>query len=493
MATPVLVERIPLSRPYRLGTRRRAPRKAERGSTVGASSAAERRAPSLDTDKHLATTVAEWSKALETPRDTYRDKLKLHSVVCSTVHEIWQQKARAGDFDGAANWEKQWLRLSQCQSQWIGYRPECCGGKGVAVPIGCNHRLCPLCAWHRSDNARKRVRKMFDRLTHPVLITLTVPNIPTIRKHDYTLFRQRVRKLLKQHEAWIVGGVYSLETTYNRELRTWHIHAHILADVSIPLPTKGEKVFRDSQGRWNPLTTQRATEAKNCLQVGAFQFRKQSLEFDWLRLWSPTWGRKQRSDASAMRRAGDAYHFNSWLDGVRAHSTRVYNRELRRFVKRTDLSEAEMLRREQWNRENRRVIDLKPVTNREGAAFEVLKYITKVSEFSDRPEAVEPFIDAVKGARLIQTFGTWYGVDLSGDANDLDWSQMKCECGCNDWTRIGVFYRHQVQMDEAGRWMLRNGLEHFDMGTVTKPKIPHLQQLQGSSEFAFGANAAGMQ
>lgn len=62
------------------------------------------------------------------------------------------------------------------------------------------------------------------------------------------------------------------------------------------------------------------------------------------------------------------------------------------------LSASEMKTRKEWNTDNRRVIDLKPVTNRDGAAHEVLKYITKVADFSGLPEAVEPFCDAVKGA-----------------------------------------------------------------------------------------------
>src|SRR5580658_4886741 len=90
-----------------------------------------------------------------------------------------------------------------------------------------------------------------------------------------------------------------------------------------------------------------------------------------------------------------------------------------------------------WNRERRRVIDLRPVTDRGGAAFEVLKYLTKVADFSDVPEAVEVFANAVKGARLIQTFGTWYGakLDTSTDFDPEkfeDWGEMKCACGVKD-------------------------------------------------------------
>ena len=100
------------------------------------------------------------------------------------------------------------------------------------------------------------------------------------------------------------------------------------------------------------------------------------------------------------------------------------------------ISERERARRAEWNRENRRVIDLRSVTDREGAVHEVLKYLTKVADFSDLPEAVEPFMNAVKGSRLIQTFGTWYGVNLDTDVefdpeHFEDWGEMKCACGAN--------------------------------------------------------------
>src|SRR5208337_1849544 len=148
-----------------------------------------------------------------------------------TIYTVWQKYAVAGNDAEALKWEKQWIQVHNCQKEWIGYRAACCGERtrAIAVPVGCNHRLCPLCAWHRSQRARVHIKTMFDRLTHPVLITLTIPNKETIRRHDFTLLRQRIRQFIAQHKNWILGGVYSLETTCNRAEKTWHIHAHILA------------------------------------------------------------------------------------------------------------------------------------------------------------------------------------------------------------------------------------------------------------------------
>ncbi len=384
-----MTERASLSRPFRLGTRRRARLQAAQVLPSHGGFAPAQRAASLDTEKQLATTeaksVRQWSAEQQTDREVYFQKLSLHRQLMATVHKVWQNHAAAGRTKEAARWKKQWLQLHNCQAEWIGYRADCCKGftAPIAVPIGCNHRLCPLCCFRRGEKARKRIRTMFDRLTHPALITLTIPNKATIRKHDYTLFRQRVRQFIAQHKPWIQGGVYSLETTYNRSQGNWHIHVHILADLSHALPNKKEFVTLAGQ------------------RVYTFTAIKMRLEFDWLRLWSgKKWGRKPRTDASAGAIAGDVYEFEEWVRHTRQMKTREWSQGGWRDM--AGLSASEMKARKEWNADNRRVIDLKPVTNREGAAHEVLKYITKVADFSDLPEAVEPFCDAVKGARLIQ-------------------------------------------------------------------------------------------
>jgi hypothetical protein len=85
-------------------------------------------------------------------------------------------------------------------------------------------------------------------------------------------------------------------------------------------------------------------------------------------------------------------------------------------------------------------------------------------------------MNAVKGARLIRTFGTWYGVNLdtSTDFNPEhfeDWGEMKCACGLNRWERMGVFYRDEVEMDASGRWYLKRDIDHTCRGTVPRPII----------------------
>jgi plasmid rolling circle replication initiator protein Rep len=411
---------------------------------------------------------------MQTEEERRIEQWALKKQVGASVHTIWQnwaerhRNADPGSPEGInaesqqTKWFKQYEQLRNCQAQWVGYRASCCGEatRPMAVPIGCNHRLCPLCSHHRSLQARKKIRTLFDRLTHPVLITLTVPNVDRIHKGSYSHFRKRARQFIAQHSEWIQGGVYSLETTYNRVEKTWHIHVHILADVCTPLPPKTEKVMLAGE------------------RVFAFTAIKLKLEFDWMRLWKKAWGKKARRDAERMRKAGDTFTFEEWVRAGRA--MRVKERQGREWRTIQGLSKRTIEERMQWNRENRRVIDVRPVTDRDGAAKEVLKYLTKCADFADLPEAIEPFMNAVKGTRMIQTFGTWYGVDLDTSAdfdpeNFEDWGEMKCACGCNTWERMGVFFRSDVEMTPEGRWYLKRHIKHNCRGTVPRPTIRALE------------------
>ena len=163
---------------------------------------------------------------------------------------------------------------------------------------------------------------------------------------------------------------------------------------------------------------------------------------------------------------------------MRERAVKEYSYQLRKHVPIQGLMPEVLAMRMAWNAENRRVVDVRGVDDRDKAAKEVLKYITKCADFCDVPEAVEEFCDAVKCARLIQTFGTWYGAkfDTDFDPEHLeDWGEMKCACGLNMWERMGVFYRDDVEMDAAGRWHLKRPLDHNCRGTVPRPTIRALE------------------
>jgi len=297
-----------------------------------------------------------------------------------------------------------------------------------------------------------------------------------------------VRALLAEYDGFIRGGIYSIETTYNRLEKTWHIHAHVLADCCASLPHWSQKL--DLGGRLD----------------FAFVMIKKRMEFDWLLMWQADGYKGVRRykdkayrkitdlDVLAQKRAddkrkwqeradGDHFMFEQWVRAGIDHEIRkrVWSRQEKRYVKVpiAELSPKEIERRTKWNARNRRMVDIRRVNDREGAAREVLKYITKGAAFSDLPDAVEEFCDAVRGARLVQTFGTWYGFDAEADFDTEhldDWGEpLQCACGLNHWERAGVFYRRDVAMDAAGRWFVKSSLGHSSRGTVPRPTIRALE------------------
>lgn len=605
-------ERLPYSRPFRSGTRRRRPGRAAGSQAVASAAGASwpaRRPASLDTGKQLETSDFEirkaggktrrgpincrqWLKDQKTAPEEWREALQLHGQLLRAVESImyrhrkevlekkdtaaiaWmdfynaQQRRLEGETGAQAyqrvkkwlkankptgptaewlKWEKAYFAISNCGKEYIGWKAACCGERtqAIAVPIGCNHRLCPMCAWRRSQTARVRVKSMFDRLKHPVLVTLTMPNIPAkgitlpngktaqgLRKKDFEWFRKRVRAWMAQrtvaglqcscghgrdehkeirdgklrrtlgpcrvkdsgcqgwdpvpvveHEHKFTGGIYAIETTYNRREKTWHLHAHVLADMNYALPSK----FTEEGGK-RRLNRVDFYEQK----VLAFTSLKWRMEFDWLLLTggAQDWGSRPKNEApkksykaiAKWRKAWENYWFSfeSWVKAKRKHSTIAFKSfDGQKWQRREDLRPDEMRRYkelERWNARNTRVFHIQPVTDREGAAREVLKYLTKVADFSDRPEAVEEFCNATRGARMVQTFGTWYGLsfDADFDPNHLeDWGKRpECACGMNHWEKTGVYHSQDVEMNEAGRFLLKASvLKHDHGGTVVRPRI----------------------
>src|SRR5271168_1826740 len=83
----VYEERVGLSRPARLGTRRRKPRQAVSAvPKAGASRSGEARASSLDTGIYLATSVREWSDWQKTEADFHQEQVALQKTLLTSVH-----------------------------------------------------------------------------------------------------------------------------------------------------------------------------------------------------------------------------------------------------------------------------------------------------------------------------------------------------------------------------------------------------------------------
>lgn len=119
-----------------------------------------------------------------------------------------------------------------CGQQFRVNKAQCCGDT-IAFPVSCNHKLCPVCMRRRSAGLSKRVRDSLSKMSRPKHIVLTVKNVKHIDKAYFSWLRKCFTKL--RHRKLfngVCGGVYTIETTYNSEAKTWHVHLHILADVS---------------------------------------------------------------------------------------------------------------------------------------------------------------------------------------------------------------------------------------------------------------------
>lgn len=305
-------------------------------------------------------------------------------------------------------------RVSACQSEWRGFAPSCCDGRAVAVPIGCNHRLCPLCNAHRAEHYRDRVKALFaqpcDMKTGEVrnwqLLTLTVPNVHRLTKLTISTLRKRLRAFLRDHNMLIKGGVYSIEITRTAAAKGWHPHIHCLVDV------EGEP---------------------GNLPYAEFMERKWRLEFEWYVL---TQGKRE-----GERRWKDA-DFAEWVAPL---DPRNIGRPL---------SPANVKWLAGRREGERRSVDIRPVSTEKKAAYEVMKYMTKVAFFVDDPKALAEFLTAVKGVRAIQTFGNCYGFKL--DDAPVESTLPACPCGKNEYGPIGTLGLGMVALSPEGRWWVRD-------------------------------------
>jgi hypothetical protein len=454
------VERVAL-RPTRLGTQRRQPKGATSPSGAERSAGPRRQARSLDNSKvlPLATSCADWLQLTETPLDKWNKLRQKQAILVGTFEKIVREtEQRIADLEAdPEKWSelkaarsllklraREHDRLSQCQSQWVAFHSDCCG-TDLAVPVGCNHRLCFLCNSHRLEKNRERVRVLFDRFPHPVFLTLTIPNLKKISKRSFSTFRRRFNTLRGSkrlpHREWMTGGIFAFETTYNNQsdspsFKTWHLHSHVLLNSAFALsPCKcshcdrcgkwrrGENCKCGGKTRWTFYRDEYSGEPKREHSAScAFVRLKRRIEFDWLCL--------TQGQGRTRWRPSD---FNYWFEQTWR----------RAWIGR-------LAARHEWNCNNRRTVDVRRVTDRKNAALEVLKYATKASYFAHIPEAVNEFMSAVRGARMVQTFGSCYGFKFEDDVNT--WAHLECECGKKDFRKTGFLTLRDVFMEPSGKW-----------------------------------------
>ncbi len=82
------------------------------------------------------------------------------------------------------------------------------------------------------------------------------------------------------------------------------------------------------------------------------------------------------------------------------------------------------------------------------AARELVKYITKAADLVGNPAAVEQFLDAVFGRRLLRTYGTFYGLQLDEEVQSK--GEVCPDCGTDEWVETKLIGPQQIAMDFKG-------------------------------------------
>lgn len=97
------------------------------------------------------------------------------------------------------------------------------------------------------------------------------------------------------------------------------------------------------------------------------------------------------------------------------------------------------------------IVDIRPIRGHDAAIAEAIKYITKITPFWDDPRLLNEFMQAVRGARLLGTFGTLYGQDVP-DTRPPKRFPTCAGCGSTDpahWQGHGLVWAYRVGRELA--------------------------------------------
>lgn len=109
-------------------------------------------------------------------------------------------------------------------------------------PLACDHILCPDCAAERAKPLQKRILARCSASGKALqFLTLTVPNVPELTRElvsklvkDFARLRRTEVFTCKGKEqdfgSAILGGVFSIESTFDLKTRSWHPHIHVLIE-----------------------------------------------------------------------------------------------------------------------------------------------------------------------------------------------------------------------------------------------------------------------
>jgi len=111
--------------------------------------------------------------------------------------------------------------------------PKCEGQTKKLVPFYCDSMFCPQCAGRRSKTLQDRILQKIDQKKFDYFfLTLTVKSWEALTREAIDRLVRMFGKFRESddwRDAGIVGGVYSIESTFTRA--GWHPHLHVLLEV----------------------------------------------------------------------------------------------------------------------------------------------------------------------------------------------------------------------------------------------------------------------
>ena len=88
-----------------------------------------------------------------------------------------------------------------------------------------------------------------------------------------------------------------------------------------------------------------------------------------------------------------------------------------------------------------------------GTIRELLKYVTKLSDFVDQPEAVDTFLFSTARRRFIRTYGSFYRLPIEEE----DFSGRCPDCGSTCVADVGICHASQLELDSYGVFRIAAG------------------------------------
>ncbi len=285
------------------------------------------------------------------------------------------------------------------------------------VRVICGCKLCAWCAGKRRWQTVQDLLPLVDTFKTPRFLTLTFPSLYELTKPELRWMNKCWRRFLAHPfiKGKIRAGVRAFEVTYNELTQTWHPHFHVIYD--------GAYLPQDKLADlWEKITT-REYDAR--LPDG-----------------------HPRLEARLLKGA--------------THVEKKWHRDGFVFYRLT---------------KGARVVDIRQVggkgyreKTRRAAVRELVKYITKVSDYVGDADHVGEFLAAVKGVRQLQKFGEAhsYKPPPRDKARRASWQvdpftlrgAQDIPCNCEntywgkEWVKVGLFQKSEAAEIVAGRFLI---------------------------------------